>query len=776
MKALLLILLAATGVRDLPKEYQSFLEHDAYFLIQKEEREIFLKLQDDAQRDLFIQEFWRRRDPYPDTSRNEFKESYLSRLEEAEEDWNFHDPRTRFYALFGYPSKLHMIDCPNLYQPLQVWYYNRIEAIKGEAWLLFYQPYGMGPFKLWEGGSMAEFTTQEGFGDICLEKTYVNRAISWTNFAVNSGDFRTLLAPPVVDLEGVEDIIRHSTYLEPGIKNLKFKVELDYLPTSGPKVILKGNLLVTSEDFASIDVVGELLRGKTFVDRFHYRYQYPEHKDKTILPAEFRRPLYPGDYQLRIKVTTPDNSQGGRYIEEIHVPSIGGDAPVQTFTMPDLSEVFKLSGPDTDRAVTGFQVFSVPALPGLKKVTFSLDSKPVLTCNRPPFSVELNLGDVPLPHVISAEAFDDNGRRINRDATYINAGIDRTAINIITPAHGDSAQPDTQFRAKVVVPENEKVKVVRVYLNDTLMSEIFQEPWEMTLHPLMYGITVVRTELETESGKTDEDTVMLNATSFGEVVRVNYVNLYITVSDSQGKPVLDLGKGDFKVLENGLEQPIEKISLAEKIPLKIAVVLDTSGSMEENIPDVQKAAETFLNTVMKDGDKSLVVDFDTRPRLITPLTDNMDLLRGGLTSLVADGSTALYDSIIFSLYHLQGKGRKAIILLSDGKDTSSRYTFDKVLDYAERAGVIIYPVALKVRFTDLVVRNKLIRLAKATGGRFVSVDDERDLIHVYEDFAHELRSQYHLKYTSTNTGNEFRTIEVEVPGPLSARTIAGYYP
>ncbi|HPR65289.1 MAG TPA: VWA domain-containing protein [Thermoanaerobaculia bacterium] len=771
---LLTMLFAPSG--DLADKYRQFLEHDALYLITTEEREAFDKLQDDPQRDLFIDEFWKRRDTFPDTARNEFKEAYLERLDEAEETWGLRDPRSRFYALFG-PAERIAVNCPNIYQPIEVWHYAAVSVIKGDVWILFYQPYGFGSFALWEGfDDERELLSGEAAGEICFERIYVQRALAWTAQAWHAGDFQALISPPPVDLENLKDIFTATTYLEPGLQPVTFDLDLDYRPTYGPKVEVRGNLLIESTGFTALDLVGEVLRGSTYIDRFHYRFQYPESIGDERLPAEFVRFLYPGDYTLRIRVTSSDGTHGGRTSQLIKVPSIGGEGALSKADLPDIPTSFALTGPDPDRAVTGYQVFTVPALPGIDKVAFFLDGTKVLTCNRPPFTVDLDLGEVPLPRSITAEGYDDRGQMKARDSIYLNAGVDRVSVHIVTPIPGDRAQLDTPFKAVVLTPEKDPPISLKIFLNDTLVSEIFQPPWELTLKPPLTGTTVVRALLETGSGKKVEDVSMLNAGSFGEIVRVNVVNLYVTVTSPTGRPVLDLGPSDFSVLEDSVPQVLEKVATAETIPLRVAVAVDTSSSMEKYLADVQGAARVFLQTVLKEKDEALVVDFDTRPRLVAPMTENRDLLFGSLTSLFADGSTALYDAVVYSLYQLQGSGRKAMVLLTDGKDTSSRYGFGETLDYARRAGVVIYPIALKVRFTEMIVRTKLIQLAEATGGRFISVEDPEDLPAVYEDIARELRSQYTLTYTSSARSREFRTVEVQVPKPNTARTIAGYYP
>jgi Ca-activated chloride channel family protein len=144
--------------------------------------------------------------------------------------------------------------------------------------------------------------------------------------------------------------------------------------------------------------------------------------------------------------------------------------------------------------------------------------------------------------------------------------------------------------------------------------------------------------------------------------------------------------------------------------------------------------------------------------------------------LKAERGTALYDTIIFSLFYFNGiKGQRAIVLLSDGKDEGSRFGWEEALDYARRAGVAIYPIGLGPQ----VEKPKLKKLAEETGGRAFFLEDAAGLAPVYAAIEEELRSKYLIAYQSTNTsgGDAFRTVELKVAKPgAEAKTMRGYYP
>jgi VWFA-related protein len=187
--------------------------------------------------------------------------------------------------------------------------------------------------------------------------------------------------------------------------------------------------------------------------------------------------------------------------------------------------------------------------------------------------------------------------------------------------------------------------------------------------------------------------------------------------------------------------------------------------------------------VITPKDRASVITFNSQPTLAVRFTNDETVLAGGLAGLKADGNTALYDSIIYSLYYFGGiKGKRAIILLSDGKDEGSHYSYADALEYARRSGVAIYTVGINLSRQDADVRLKLSRLSDETGGRVFMIEKASELERVYDIIQSELRSQYLLAYQS-NKGKEpgdaekFRTVEVKVARPgLEAKTLRGYYP
>ena len=202
--------------------------------------------------------------------------------------------------------------------------------------------------------------------------------------------------------------------------------------------------------------------------------------------------------------------------------------------------------------------------------------------------------------------------------------------------------------------------------------------------------------------------------------------------------------------------------------------------MEESIVEAQKAAVEFLKGVMTKRDRCFLVTFDSEPQLVSRFTTDREKLGQALAGLRAQGSTALWDALVYGLYQYQGtKGRKAYVILTDGEDRSSHFTFDAALDYAKKTGVAVYFIGLKIGSTQIDVRHKLGRIARETGGTVYYVDSAKGLARIYAELNEELRSQYLLSYVPQNKamGTKWRKVEVRMnPSSLTARTVSGYYP
>jgi len=310
---------------------------------------------------------------------------------------------------------------------------------------------------------------------------------------------------------------------------------------------------------------------------------------------------------------------------------------------------------------------------------------------------------------------------------------------------------------------------------------LYQPPFEAWL-PFRDsgGVGYLRALAVLADGEQAEDLQFINAPQFLSGIDVEAVELPVTVVDRRGKPVEGLTQADFEVLEDGAAQEISHFSLQRDLPVRLGLVLDTSGSMEKTMPELQRVVLSFLRNLLRPRDRAFVLAFADRPTLIEGFTADFQALERALIGLRADRETALYDALVYGLFQFSGvRGRKAMILVSDGKDNASRMDFERAMDYAARAGATIYCIGIDLSIMDVKTRSQLSRLAQATGGQAFFLPRDADLSSVTTQIDRELRTQYLLAYTSNSSAprDRFRRVTVRVKRPdLEVRTVAGYFP
>jgi Ca-activated chloride channel family protein len=418
---------------------------------------------------------------------------------------------------------------------------------------------------------------------------------------------------------------------------------------------------------------------------------------------------------------------------------------------------------------------------GIDHVRFLLDGRPELIKKRPPFSVDLNLGPQPRTHVIRAVAEAASGKSLAEDQIVLNAGPHRFGVRLLEPQAGRHYAASVRAEAKVDVPEGEKLDRVEFYRDDTLVTTLYQPPWtQIILLPETGKLSFVRVVAYLPDGNSSEDLTLVNSPNAGERIDVQMVELYTTVTDRRGRPVDRLSREDFKVYEDGVAQTVRRYERVQDLPIYAGVLLDTSGSMVDNLDTAVQAAQRFFQTIIQPKDRAAVITFSGQPNLAVRFTNDREVLAGGLAGLRADGNTALYDSIIYALYYFGGvRGKRAIVLLTDGKDEGSRFHYTDALEYAKHSGIAFYTIGLGQIAKQPDIRMKLAQIAAETGGRSYFIDRAVELSGTYRSIETELRSQYLLAYQSSKQGTDgkFRTVEVKLNRPgLEARTVPGYYP
>ncbi len=269
---------------------------------------------------------------------------------------------------------------------------------------------------------------------------------------------------------------------------------------------------------------------------------------------------------------------------------------------------------------------------------------------------------------------------------------------------------------------------------------------------------------------------------------VDIVSLNVTVTDSAGHYVTDMDQGDFSVFEDGVKQDLSFFNRRQQ-PIALSLLLDSSASMEDKLETLQSAAGNFVRR-LKPNDLAQVIDFDSRVEIRQAFTGNQAELETAIRRTAAGGATSLHNAIYIALKELkkvkavseEDVRRQALVVFSDGEDTSSLISFDEVLDLAKRSETAIYTIALRgvdtqtkgFREAEFVMR----QLAQETGGRAFFPARIEDLEGVYSQIADELASQYTLGYASKNARRDgaWRRLVVQVSrANVTPRTKRGYY-
>ncbi len=265
--------------------------------------------------------------------------------------------------------------------------------------------------------------------------------------------------------------------------------------------------------------------------------------------------------------------------------------------------------------------------------------------------------------------------------------------------------------------------------------------------------------------------------------RVELVNVVFTATDRNGKVVSGLKSGDFQVLEDRKPQAIENFSdwtQGTEVPLTIALLVDTSASVKSKLEyEKQTASEFFRHVLRQDRDIALIIQFDSDVNLVQDFTQDPERLNAALDTLKAGNSTALYDAIYLAVNDKlkDETGRKVIVVITDGTDTSSKIKQQEAIEVAQRNDVIIYGIGVRDEYGESF--GVLKKFAEDTGGSFFSPSAKlAELRDAFRAIGEDLQGQYSLAYHSTNDKKDgaFRSIELrcKVPG-IRIRTRKGYY-
>ncbi len=813
----------------IPAYWLMWLDEEVYPLITKEQRQAFLALETEAQRKAFAERLWllwSRQSGFGTA----FRGMYEDRLAIARSEFgNTFEDRARILLINGPPTFRHQARCPSVFQPMDFWVWQYIEGLGENVVVLFYQRDLLRRWEMWTtidgyqrlyaSGVQAEspgfggFSTRNRFdspafkcpnGDVTVR--LLNAAAMWSRdptFLAAMSHVRTL------EKGGLEAtshrFMEFSALLDDDAEPMDFSIETDSRGARGGLVEVGFSVDVDVEglgtnpvgdiDVVQLDVVGEITSaGEVMVDRFRYIYSMPQTDDTVGLLLD--RMLRPGDYLLRLKIEDVHSKHGSIKEQPFTVVALNfSESVIDGFVDPrvaaieaELSEAeeeeeqptLRLVGPEGD-AVSGLQRFEALAVEEVQKVTFFIDNEAVLSKNRPPFDIDLNLGPLPRLTSVMVIGYDALGNEVARDGYTLNVGRERFHVRLKPVSAADGVGGNVRVEAELNIPSDSELQQLELYWNDEPLATLHEPPFTADVSLAATGqFGYLRAVATLEGGEQAEDIQFVNSPQFGTVVKVTAIELPVTVLDNNGNPVEDLTIDDFTIYENKVPQEISHFSLHRDLPVRMGMVLDTSGSMETTLPTVQRVVMGFLRDLLRPRDRAFIETFSDRPDLLTGFTANFTVIENALLALYADRSTALYDAVVMGLFQFSGvTGRRAMVVLTDGDDTASENRFEDALGYAQRMGVTIYTIGVSISSTKITTRWQLSKLADATGGRSFFVSEKSELDDIYSEINRELRTQYLLAYTSNSEEppDKLRKIKVDVDRPKTkVRTITGYYP
>jgi len=307
--------------------------------------------------------------------------------------------------------------------------------------------------------------------------------------------------------------------------------------------------------------------------------------------------------------------------------------------------------------------------------------------------------------------------------------------------------------------------------------------------PWASGGTSPAKSTSTDSSKTNDSASTSTAQNAGSTLKVDVklVNVFVTVTDEHGAPVAGLKKEDFALLEDGKPQTISVFDKESALPLSIVLDIDTSLSTRKDLPLELSSARRFARAILRPVDAISLYSFSEIVSEVVPFTSDLKAIDRGVDRVRMGSATALYDALYLGSQALEPrKGRKVLVVITDGGDTVSRVDYKEAVRSAQEAEAIVYSIIdVPIEASagrDIGGEHALIQISEDTGGKYFYATSVPELDDAFRKISDELRTQYLLAYYPSQrlSDSNFRRIEVKVDGasttsPFTVRHRTGYY-
>ncbi|HVT43641.1 MAG TPA: VWA domain-containing protein [Thermoanaerobaculia bacterium] len=568
-------------------------------------------------------------------------------------------------------------------------------------------------------------------------------------------------------------------------------IELSPLGDAGEGVVTRVTLRLRVPDSVQsvtpLAVQGSILQGTSVVRNFRYLLPETERarfsfivtlpagvvtiEARLMIPLEEEAPMLLGKGTVEATIA----GTGQPYIAS---ESDGPEGFVAEGLVPEISGALKLKPPRRDLAPNLFLV-DVEVKDPIRRVEFYVDGKLILAKNAPPYRTELDLGKIPRRVEVRVVGYDAKGRYVDADAWIVNERDTPLEVKITRTVTPDGV---SHFKLSIQNPNGRELKTIELFAGDRKVMEWNGPPYAISIPTAQLGgVEFVRASVLDDTNYEASDLLFLDGSRFSEEIDVNLVELPISVTDERGVPIIDLKQENFTVFEDGKPQKIASFGFASDLPISVGVLVDHSGSMRNRLDTARQAAIDFFQQIIGPKDRAFFGAFAWDPSSISPFVSNIEALRSQAVRMPsAEGGTSLYDAVVSGLYRFRNvAGRKALIIVTDGEDTTSRLGYDEMIHYARAARVPLYFIAVGMSGFDLGASSKMRSMAAETGGIAYFIRNVGDLKDTYARLEAELRTQYLIGYYAESSRNDdrYRTVDVKSDRKgAKVRTIRGFIP
>ncbi len=589
----------------------------------------------------------------------------------------------------------------------------------------------------------------------------LDRAVSWREFIKRLG-----WTDAARDAGWLDRFLRAEAGLDADAMALP-GVSLDFEPlgTENRRTALRGRLRLPARHLAAIGagqildrvtITGDIFLRDRLVDAFAVTHHVSggaplmeAGSGAATVALDFYRRLPAGVYRMEIRAEDRLGRGLFRVSRALDVPALDAPPDVSGLDLLSRRETIALHQapsiellPPEGRVLGATFTARVVASPAVARVAFLRDDKEIATVDDPPFARDLDLPH--RRHRIEVRGHDAAGALLARHALEIEREERPFSIELERPGRA-FVEEALDLSVRVDVPSGRELDRVDCHLDAKRLER-------MTVPPFRCRVpagrrppnSFARAVATLGTGETAEDVVFLGSGA-PDAIEVRLVDLLVSVGGRRAGPTPGLEAADFRVLHGGVEARIRDFRGLADRPLTVALLMDVSSSMGRGVRLAATSAQRFFESVLTDRDAASLIVFNHDLHRLAPFTGDTRLLRYAAEGLRAWGATRLHDGIAWAVSSFAGRpDRRALVVLSDGADTDSSLDFEAVLAQVELAGVVVYPIALRV--SDRATTDALGRLAERTGGRYHAADSVQDLDRIYREIERALRSQYLIAF------------------------------